>query len=55
MKVRKANPVQPTEGSRVDKFVKERQEIKKLVEHVRALAPALSLFVILAVADDTCA
>ncbi|PRQ74824.1 hypothetical protein AAT19DRAFT_13846 [Rhodotorula toruloides] len=31
-KVRKGNPGKPVEGSRVDKFVKERQEIKKLVE-----------------------
>ncbi|BGP29207.1 hypothetical protein JCM10296v2_000945 [Rhodotorula toruloides] len=31
-KVRKGNPGKPVEGSRMDKFVKERQESKKLVE-----------------------
>lgn len=39
-KVRKGNPGKPVEGSRVDKFVKERQEIKKLVEQV--LSPIFS-------------
>ncbi|GEM12018.1 F-box domain containing protein [Rhodotorula toruloides] len=42
-KVGKGKPGKPVEGSRVDKFVKERQEIKKHQEACRAGACGLSL------------